>query len=90
MNKYPSIRKHDCAQARVTNLTLVQHNSLCCWDVFLSMFNSFIELSLVDIVLLQDPPVYHGFLPSIAAFKAFAPTVPKPRVACYVALGFCR
>ena len=54
------------------------------------MFNSFVELSPVDIVLLQDPPVYHGSLPSFAGFKANAPPVSKLRVACYVALGFCR
>ena len=90
MNKHPLRRKHDCGQARVTNLNLVQHNSLGSWDVFLSLFNSFVEFSPVDIVLLQDLPVYHGSLPSFAGFKAFAPPVPKPRVACYVALGFCR
>ena len=58
--------------------------------MFLSLFNSFVEFSLIDIVLLQDPPVYHGSLPSFAGFNAFAPPVSKPRVACYLALGFCR
>ena len=58
--------------------------------MFLSLFNSFVEFSLVDIVLLQDPPVLHGSLPSFAEFKAFAPPVSRPRVACYVAVGFCK
>ena len=58
--------------------------------MILSFFNSFVEFSPIDIVLLQDPPVYHGSLPSFAGFQAFAPPVSKPRVLCYVALGFCR
>ena len=78
MNKYPPKRKQDHGQARATNLPLVQHNSLGSWDVFLSLFNSFVEISPVDIVLLQDPPVYHGCLASFAGFKAFAPPVSKP------------
>ena len=76
MNKHPPRRKHDRGQARITNLTLVQHNSRGSWDVFLSLFNSFVEFSPVDIFLLQDPSVYHGSLPSFAGFKAFAPPVP--------------
>ena len=58
--------------------------------MFLSLFNFFVEVLAVEIVLLQDPPIYHGSPPSFAGFKAFAPPVPKPRVACYVALGFWR
>ena len=85
MNKDPPRRKHDRGQARGPNLTLVQHNSLASWDVFLSLFNSFVDFSPIDIVLLQDLRVYHGSLPSFAGFKAFAPPVPKPRVGCYVA-----
>ena len=90
LNKHAPRRKHDQGQARVTNLTLVQHNSLGSWNVFLSVFNFFVEFSPVDIVLLQDPPVYLGSLQSFAGFNTFAPPVPKPRVACYVALGCCR
>ena len=90
MNKHPPKRKQEHRPARTTNLTVVQHNSLGSWDVFLSLFNSFVEFSLVDIVLLQDPPIYHGSLPSFSGFKAFAPPAPKPAVTSYVALGFCR
>jgi len=43
---------------------------------------------MIDIVVLQDPPVSKGFLPSFAGFKSFAPCVIKPRVACYVAQRF--
>ena len=84
--RYPEDRR----QAPVRKLTLVQHNTLGSWDVFLSLFNSFIGFSPVDIVLLQDPPVCRGFTPSFAGFKSFAPPVPKPRVACYVSLSFCK
>ena len=90
MNRHPPHKRQDRRQARITNLTLVQHNSLGSWDVFLSWFNSFVEFSTVDIVLLQDPPVYHGSLPSFVGIKAFAPPVFKGGVACYVALGFCK
>ena len=75
--------------APATNLTLVQHNSLGTWDVFLSLFSSLTEgPSPVDIVLLQDPPSSKGFLPSFHGFKCFAPPIARPRVACYVSLGF--
>ena len=84
--RYPEDRR----QAPVRKLTLVQHNSLGSWDVFLSLFNSFVGFSPVDIVLIQDPPVARGFTPSFAGFKSFAPPVPKPRVACYVSLSFCK
>ena len=58
--------------------------------MFLPLFYSFVEFSPVDIILLQDPPVHHGFLPFFAGNTAFPPPVPKPRVACYVSLGFCK
>jgi len=47
-----------------TNLTLVLHNSLSCWDVFLSLFSSLAEGPPADIVLLQDPPSSKGFIHS--------------------------
>src|ERR1700712_3303408 len=72
--------------APLTNLSLVQHNSLGSWDVFLSLFHSFSEGPPVDFVLLQDPPVSEGFLPSFSGFKSFAPPVPRPRVAVYASL----
>ena len=71
-----------------TNLTLVQHNSLSCWDVFLYLFSSLAEGPPTHIVLLQDPPSSKGFLPSFSRFKFFAPHVAKPRVACYASLRF--
>ena len=38
--------------------TLVQHNCLGSWDVFLSLFGSFTQLAHIPcIVALQDPPV---------------------------------
>ena len=42
--------------APATNLTLIQHNSLGSWDVFLSLFSSLTEGPPSDVVLLQDPP----------------------------------
>jgi len=75
--------------APATKLTLVQHNSLGSWDVFLSLISSFTEgSSRADIVLLQDPPSSKGFLPSFQGFKSFAPPIARPRVACYVSLSF--
>jgi len=70
------------------NLTLVLHNSLSSWDVFLSLFSSLMETPPTHIVLLQDPPSSRGFLPSFAGFKSFAPPIARPRVACYVSQRF--
>ena len=75
-------------QAPCQNITLVQHNSLGSWDVFLSLFNSFVGLPPVDVIFLQDPPSRKGFLPSFAGFKSFCPPSPKPAVAFYVSLSF--
>ena len=74
--------------ALASKLTLVQHNSLGSWDVFLSLFSSLVEGPPIDIVLLQDPPSSKGFLPSFSGFKFFAPPVARPRVACYVSQNF--
>jgi len=78
--------RHGLAPA--TNLTLVQHNSLGSWDVFLSLFSSPTEGPPVDFVLLQDPPSSKGFLPRYAGFKSFAPPVARPTVACYISQNF--
>jgi len=51
-----------------TDLTLVQHNSLASWDVFLSLFSSLTEGPPVDLVLLQDPPLIQGFSPVLRWF----------------------
>jgi len=72
--------------------TLVQHNCLGSWDVFLSLFGSFTQLAQPpSIVALQDPPVYRGKLPSFRLFSSFSPPTSggcKPRVACYVYCSF--
>src|ERR1700704_5162732 len=87
MISHPMPPPRDLRLAPLTNLSLVQHNSLGSWDVFLSLFHSLLDGPPVDFVLLQDPPVSRGFLPSFAGFKSFAPPVSRPRVAIYVSLG---
>jgi len=72
----------------VKSLTLIQHNSLGSWDVFLSLFSSFTEGPPVDIVLLQDPLSSNGFLPKFSGFKSFPPSIARPTVACYVSQRF--
>jgi len=71
-------------------LTLVQHNSLGSWDVFLCLFSSLMECPLVDIVLSQDPAFLKGFLPGFSGFKCFAPLVLRPKVAWYISQKFLR
>ena len=70
------------------SLTIVQHNSLGSWNVFLSLFNSFAAVKAPpDIVCLQDPPVWRSRLPSFHNFTSFhAPCSGefKLRVAFYV------
>jgi len=72
--------------------TLVQHNCLWSWDVFLSLFGSFTQLAHPpSIVALKDPPVYRGKLPSFNLFTVFSPPTNggcKPRVAFYVYSSF--
>ena len=75
-------------RAPATSLTLVQHNGLGSWDVFLYLFSSLAEGPPVHVVLLEDPPSSKGFLSSCAGFKSFAPPVARPRVACYASLNF--
>jgi len=68
-------------------LSIVQHNSLRSWDVFLSLFNSFASAKSPPlIVCLQDPPVWRNRLPSHSGFTSFAPSAPsrRPRVAFHV------
>jgi len=70
-------------------LSIVQHNCLGSWNVFLSLFESFREATIYPlIVLLQDPPVNKAHLPSFNCFKSFFPPVRKPRVAAYVHMSF--
>jgi len=70
-------------------LSIIQQNCLGSWNVFLSLFESFKEVTTdPTIVLLPDPPVNKVHLPSFNCFKAFFPPVRKPRVAAYVHLSF--
>src|SRR5712664_3566315 len=73
-------------------LSIVQHNSLGSWDVFLSLFNSFTsEKFPPDIVCLQDPPVWRSRLPTFRGYSSFFPPPPprsKPKVAFYVSTCF--
>jgi len=70
-------------------LSIIQHNCLRSWNVFLSLFESFKEATTYpSIVLLQDPPVNKAHLPSFNGFKSFFPPVRKPRVAAYVHMSF--
>ena len=74
--------------APADDLTLVQHNSLGSWYVFLSLFSYLAEGPHADVVPLKDPPSSNGFLPSFSGFKSFAPPFARPKVACYISLNF--
>ena len=76
-------------QAPGPHVSIVQHNSLGSWDVFLSLFNSLVGALHADVILLQDPPSGKGFLPRFTGFKSFAPPTERPRVAIYISLRFC-
>jgi len=70
-------------------LSIVQHNCLGSWDVFLSLFESFKETKTYpSLVLLEEPPVSKAHLPFFNGFKSFFPPVRKPRVAAYVHMSF--
>jgi len=70
-------------------LSIVQHNCLGSWNVFLSLFESFKEpTTYPSIVLLQDPPVNKAHLPSFNGFQSFFPPVRKPQVAAYIHMSF--
>jgi len=70
-------------------LSIIQHNCLGIWNVFLCLFESFKEATTYpSIVLLQDPPVNKAHLPSFNGFKSFFPPVRLPRVAAYVHMSF--
>src|SRR5437660_9696645 len=69
-------------------LSIVQHNCLGSWSVFLSLFNSLKSCHPIPhIMAIQDPPVWNSRLPSFHMFKAFHPPATKtnrPRVATYI------
>ena len=67
------------------SLSIVQHNSLGSWDVFLSLMSSLtLLLPSPMIAALQDPPVISGNLPSFSSWKCFHPPHKCPWVAFYV------
>ena len=67
------------------SFSIVQHNSLGSWDVFLSLMGSFSLLPSPPIVIaLQDPPLRNGKLPSFSTWKCFHLPHKRPRVAFYV------
>src|SRR5207253_3588223 len=56
------------------SLSIVQHNCLGSWSVFLSLFNSLKSCHPTPhIVAIQDPPFWNSRLPSFRMFKAFHP-----------------
>src|SRR5207237_3096743 len=69
-------------------LSIVQHNCLGSWSVFLSLFNSLKSCHpITHIVAIQDPPVWNSRLPAFRMFKGFHPPATKrnrPRVATYI------
>jgi len=70
-------------------LSMIQHNCLGSWNVFLSLFESFKEATTYpSIVLVQDPPVNKAHIPSFNGFKSFFPLVRKPRVTSSVHMSF--
>ena len=70
-------------------LSIVQHNCLGTWNVFLSLFESFKEAATYhSLVFLQEQPVSKAHLPSINGFKSFFPPVRKPSMAAYVHTSF--
>ena len=72
-------------------LSIVQHNCLRGWNVFLFLFNSLKTTTLPPLfVLLQDPYVFHNQLPVFAGFKVFAPDISSgivTKVARYISSG---
>jgi len=70
-------------------LSIIQHNCLGSWNVFLSLLDLFKGATTYrSIVLLQDPPVNKAHLPSFNGLKSFFPLVRKPRVTAYVHMSF--
>src|SRR5437879_5612471 len=69
-------------------LSIVQHNCLGSWSVFLSLFNTLESCHPTPhSVAIQDPPVWNSRLPSFRMFKAFHPPATlrnRPRVATYI------
>jgi len=70
-------------------LSIIQHNCLGSWNVFLSLFELFKETAnYPSILLLEDPPVNKAQLPSFNVLKSFFSPVRKPRVAAYIHMSF--
>src|SRR5437588_12766575 len=59
-------------------LSIVQHNCLGSWSVFLSLFNSLKACHPTPhVIAIQDPPVCNSLLLSFPMFKAFHPPPTK-------------
>jgi len=70
-------------------LSIIRHNCLGSRNVFLSLFESFKDVTTYpSIVVLQDPPVNKAHLPSFNCFKSIFPPVRNPRVAAQVHISF--
>jgi len=73
----------------LNSLSIVQHNCLGSWDLFLSSFELFKGAATYpSLVFLQEPPVNKAHLPSFNGFTSFYPPVRKPRVAAYLHISF--
>ena len=80
-------RRDSVGLAPSREFSIVQHNSLGSWDVFLSLFNSFASArNPPSVVCLQDPPFCRNRLLSFEGFSSFAPPTidRRPRMAFYV------
>ena len=70
-------------------LSIINHNCLRSWNVFLSLFELLKEATTYpSIVFLQDPPVNKALLPSFNGFKSFFPPARKPHMAAYIHMSF--
>ena len=83
----------ELAQApTIDTLSIVQHNCLGSWNMFLSPVNCLkATASLLSFVLLQDSHVFRNRLSSFVGFKAFASEIHAgiaSKVECYVFYGF--
>src|SRR5207253_3378657 len=69
-------------------LSIVQHNCLGSWSVFLSLFYCLQSCTPIpQMVAIQGPPVWNSRLHSFRMFKAFHPPASKgnrPRMATYM------
>ena len=63
------------------------------WNAGMCFFPCLIPLLMFLLLILcccKTPPVCKSFTPFFAGVKYFAPPTPKPMVACYFSLDFCK